>query len=65
MFVCIMASVLGFALFVYGKKQKRLPQLVVGVVLMIFPYFISGALLQIGISAGLLALMVVAIRLGV
>ena len=29
----------GFVLFVYGKKQERMPQLVAGLVLMVYPYF--------------------------
>jgi hypothetical protein len=29
----------GFVLFVYGKKQNRWPQLVSGLVLMVYPYF--------------------------
>lgn len=29
----------GFVLFVYGKKQQRWPQLVAGLVMMVYPYF--------------------------
>ncbi|HJZ74942.1 MAG TPA: hypothetical protein VKE51_24575, partial [Vicinamibacterales bacterium] len=29
----------GFVLFVYGKKQGRWPQMVAGLLLMVYPYF--------------------------
>jgi len=29
----------GFVLFVYGKKQQRWPQLIAGLVMMVYPYF--------------------------
>jgi len=32
---------IGFSAFLYGKKQDRLKPMVVGVVLMAYPYFIS------------------------
>jgi hypothetical protein len=32
-------SGVGFVLFVYGKKQARLPQLVAGLMLMAYPFF--------------------------
>lgn len=37
----VLFSVLGMAFFVYGKKQVRVMILLVGVLLMIFPYFVS------------------------
>ena len=40
----MVVSSVGFVLFVYGKKEVRLPQLVVGLVMMIFPCFGTGAL---------------------
>jgi hypothetical protein len=39
--VAMFISLVGFALFVYGKKQKRGPQLVVGIALMVYPYFVD------------------------
>jgi len=33
----------GFVLFVYGKKQQRWPQLVAGLVMMVYPYFATTA----------------------
>jgi len=50
----ILASVIfgsiGFAAFVYGKKQASAKALVIGVVLMVYPYFVPNpiALFSIG-----------------
>lgn len=38
LFLSLIPSGIGFALFVYGKKQGRLPQLVAGLALMVYPY---------------------------
>jgi len=40
----LLVSSIGFVLVVYGKRMARVPQLAVGVVLSVFPYFVSGAL---------------------
>jgi hypothetical protein len=37
--VSLIPSGIGFVLFTYGRKLNRLPQLVGGVLLMIYPYF--------------------------
>jgi len=55
---------IGFVSFAYGKKQQRLPQMVVGLLLMVFPYFVPNPLLAGGITIVLLALMWLAIRGG-
>ena len=47
----------GFVLFVYGKKQQRWPQLVAGLVFMVYPYFATTVttLMAVGaITGGLL-----------
>ena len=64
----IMASLIvggaGFVAFVYGKKQHRAPQLITGIVLMIFPYFVPRPIACLGIGAGLLGLMWLLIYMG-
>ncbi|MFT6080177.1 MAG: hypothetical protein ACJAQZ_002238, partial [Planctomycetota bacterium] len=35
----LITSTVGFSLFLYGKKQTRVPQISVGAVLMVMPYF--------------------------
>jgi hypothetical protein len=37
--VSLIPSAIGFVLFTYGKKMHRLPQLVGGIALMVYPYF--------------------------
>ena len=46
----LLFSVFGLAFFVYGRKQSRAGILLVGILLMIFPYFVSNiwALAAIG-----------------
>tara|TARA_R110002073_G_scaffold9090_1_gene47598 strand:+ start:1352 stop:1624 length:273 start_codon:yes stop_codon:yes gene_type:complete len=60
----LIASTVGFSLFLYGKKQARVPQLVTGCVLMVFPYFGGGAWWICGFSAALVFGMWVAVRRG-
>ena len=43
----LIPSGVGFVLFVYGKKQNRWPQLVSGLVLMVYPYFAGTVLTMI------------------
>jgi len=57
-------STVGFGFFMYGKKQGRAPQIVCGLLSMIYPYFVGGPLLIFGIFAALLALLWVALRMG-
>jgi hypothetical protein len=55
---------IGFVSFAYGKKQRRLPQMLVGFLLMAYPYFVSSVPWMFGIAAGLLAALGVMLRLG-
>ncbi|MBU2101843.1 MAG: hypothetical protein ABH865_07940 [Candidatus Omnitrophota bacterium] len=43
-FACIIFSTIGFAAFVYGKKNQSVRPMLIGTVLMVYPYFFSGAL---------------------
>lgn len=47
---------IGLGFFVYGKKQRALVPLLCGLVLMIFPYFVSNAILLVAIGVTLVAL---------
>jgi hypothetical protein len=60
----LLVSSIGFVLFVYGRKLARAPQLIAGVVLMVFPYFVSSALVTLIVGAGLLAALGIVVRLG-
>jgi len=46
----VIFSSIGLGYFIYGKKQKMTAPLTVGLVLMIFPYFIESHFLLSGIG---------------
>jgi hypothetical protein len=64
LFLSLVTSGVGFVLFVYGKKQERWPQLVAGIVLMVYPYFVGTLALSVGIAVAIVAIMWLAIRQG-
>ena len=51
----ILASVIfgsiGFAAFIYGKKQTSFKIVVIGVILMVYPYFVQNPILLYAIGA--------------
>ena len=57
-------SGVGFVLFVYGKKQDRLPQLVVGFLMMVYPYLVSSVSALIVVGLLLWGCLGYALRLG-
>ncbi len=46
---------IGLGFFIYGKNQKALVPAVCGVMLMIFPYFVSSIPLLVAIGVALIA----------
>jgi hypothetical protein len=64
MLLSMLISSVGFVAFVYGKRQERTPQLAAGIVLLVFPYFVSSLLWMALIAVAVLGLMTVAIKLG-
>jgi hypothetical protein len=60
----LLVSSVGLVLFLYGKKQARWPQMAVGVVMMVYTYFLSSVAISLGIAAGLALLLWVLLRLG-
>lgn len=54
----------GFVSFAYGKKQRRLPQMLVGLILMGYPYFVDSVAWMLGIAAGLLVALWAMVRFG-
>jgi hypothetical protein len=55
---------IGLGLLIYGKKQVRVPQIVVGLALCVYPYFVSNVLLMFGIAIAALGALWGAVRLG-
>jgi len=45
---------IGLAFFIYGRKQKTIVPLACGLVLMVFPYFVSNTLLLVAIGVMLI-----------
>ncbi len=60
----LIVSSVGFVAFSYGKSQQRFPQMIIGLVLMIFPYFVPMAWLMIAIAAVLCGVLWLSVRMG-
>ena len=60
----MVVSTAGLGLFVYGKKQLRIPQLGVGIALMLLPMVTASAGATWAIGGGLVALLAVLVRGG-
>ncbi len=61
----LLVGSVGLGLFVYGKRQRRVPHALVGVLLMVYPYFVPNLALMLVIAAALLGLLYLASYLGV
>lgn len=64
LFLSLIPGGVGFVLFVYGKKQERWPQLVAGLLLLVYPYFTESLWSLVGIGAAIGAGLWMALRLG-
>jgi len=64
LFFSLIPSGVGFVLFVYGKKQSRWPQLVAGLLLMVYPYFATSLVSLVATGAVIGSMLWYAIRLG-
>jgi hypothetical protein len=62
--VSLIISGIGFVLFNYGRKLARPPQLVAGVAMLVYPYFVPSLLPMVIVAAVLLAALWLAIYLG-
>ena len=64
LFLSLVPSGIGFVLFVYGKKQGRWPQLVVGLLMMVYPYFTPNVGSLLGVGAALCVALYLMINAG-
>ncbi len=55
---------IGLGLFIYGKRQSRIPQLVGGMVMMIYPYFVASVAWMVAAACLILAALWFAVRRG-
>jgi hypothetical protein len=60
----LLVSSIGLVLLRYGKKMARVPQIAVGIVLLVFPYFVGSAIWILAVGACLLALLWLAVNNG-
>jgi hypothetical protein len=44
LFLIVIFSAIGFGYFIYGKRQREGMPLVAGILLMLYPYFVSSTL---------------------
>ena len=64
LFVTLFASLIGLGLFMYGRAQRRPPQLGAGLALMLCPQFIDSPTTVILVTAGFVALTYGLIKIG-
>ena len=60
----LVVSGVGWVLFSYGRKQQRMPQTAIGLVMLVYPYFVSNVAWMLGLVPVLLALLWLLTRLG-
>ncbi|HKP62990.1 MAG TPA: hypothetical protein VJV78_39915 [Polyangiales bacterium] len=60
----LVVSGVGWVLFSYGRKQQRMPQTAIGLVMLVYPYFVDNVALMLGLVPALLALLWLLTRLG-
>jgi len=64
LFASLIVSAIGFVLLHYGRKMARIPHVLAGVALLIYPYFVPGVVLTLVIAAAVLGVLALAVRLG-
>jgi hypothetical protein len=64
LFLSLIIGGAGFVLLVYGKKQSRMPQLIAGLALMVYPYFVSTVLMTLVVGVAIVAALWIAVRAG-
>lgn len=62
--VSIFPSTVGFALFMYGKKEQRWPQLAAGILMMVYPYFANTMTSMLVTGTVITAVLWYVVRLG-
>ena len=60
----VLIGSIGLGLFMYGKRQRRAPHLAVGIVLMVYTYFVPSISFMFAIAAALVGLLYFATYLG-
>ncbi len=63
-FLSLIPGGIGLVLFMYGKKQSRMPHLVAGLALMVYPYLATSVVSLVGVGALICGILWYAVRLG-
>jgi len=64
LFLSLLIGAVGTGLLLYGRKQQRWPQMVGGVILCVYPYFVPNVWVMSGIAVALCAAVWAAVRAG-
>ena len=64
LFASVLVSAVGMGFFLYGKRQSRPIQLVAGLALMVFPYFVGSATWMLTIAGLIVGGVWFALKLG-
>jgi hypothetical protein len=60
----LLVSGIGFVVFAYGRKQVRYPQILAGLALLVFPYFVPSVVPMFAIALAILVALWGAVRWG-
>jgi hypothetical protein len=60
----LVIGTIGAGFFIYGKKQRRIPQLLGGIVLSLYPYFIPNLWIMGGIAVAIVLAVWLATMMG-
>jgi hypothetical protein len=60
----LMIGLVGSGCFMYGRRQGRVPPMVVGAALVIYPYFVPNVGVMLAIAGVLLIALWAAVRMG-
>lgn len=60
----MLISTIGMGLFVYGKRAERLPQILAGLTLMVFPVFVHGAVAMLAVGGLIVGALWLGVRQG-
>ena len=64
LFLSLVIGTIGAVFFMYGKKQRRIPHLLGGIVLSLYPYFIPNLWIMGGIAVAIVLAVWLATMMG-
>ncbi len=64
LFASLVVSALGFVLLHYGRKMGRIPQVLAGLAMLIYPYFVHNVIVMLAVTAALSGALWLVVRLG-